>query len=125
MRAFKVKVFSRWARKEGISDSVLRSTAREIAQGIVEADLGGYLFKKRIAKEGKGKSTSYRVIVALKKFNSDKLFFLFGFDKNDLSNITEKDKKAHGINAEVLLHLTDAQIVRLLSDGVLFEIAED
>lgn len=124
MRAFKVKVFNRWARKEGISDIVLLRAAREVAGGNVEANLGGYLFKKRIAKDGQGKSGGYRVIVGLKKFNSDKLFFLFGFDKNDLSNISEKDQKAHSLTAEILLQLTDEQIADLLAGGILFELSE-
>lgn len=63
MRLFKNKWFARWARVEDISDSVLLQAAAEIVAGQVEADLGGYLFKKRLAREGSGKRGSYRVLL--------------------------------------------------------------
>ncbi|MCW8814624.1 MAG: type II toxin-antitoxin system RelE/ParE family toxin, partial [Chlorobium sp.] len=46
MRVFKNKWFHRWARREKISDALLLKAAEEIVAGQVEADLGGYLFKK-------------------------------------------------------------------------------
>ena len=61
------KWFNRWARAEKISDVALREAAREVASGRVVADLGGSLFKKRIAKAGAGKSGGYRTIVGYKK----------------------------------------------------------
>jgi hypothetical protein len=62
MRVFKNKWFSRWARSEDISDAVLLNAATEIVAGKVEADLGGYLFKKRLAQPDKGKRGGYRTI---------------------------------------------------------------
>jgi len=50
MRVFKNKWFNRWARNEGITDTSLCTAANEMTSGNVEADLGGYLFKKRVAR---------------------------------------------------------------------------
>jgi hypothetical protein len=50
MRAFKGKQFSRWATGEAISDADLCQAAAEAFVGQVDADLGGYLFKKRNAR---------------------------------------------------------------------------
>jgi hypothetical protein len=46
MRVFKVKAFARWSADEGITDSALLRAVREIAAGLVDARLGGYLVKK-------------------------------------------------------------------------------
>lgn len=62
MRIFKNKWFERWARKEGVLDESLLNVAAEIFTGKVDADLGGYLFKKRLPLKGMGKSGGYRVI---------------------------------------------------------------
>ena len=78
-RVFKTKTFSRWARKI-LSDSALCQAAREIEQGLFEADLGGGLCKKRIALPGQGKSGSSRTLVAKK--HKDAVFFLAGREKS-------------------------------------------
>ena len=67
MRVFLVPQVARLTRKERLSEAVLCRTAREVVAGTLgagEADLGGGLFKKRIARPGGGKSGGYRMIVA-------------------------------------------------------------
>ena len=49
--------------------------------GLVDADLGGSLFKKRIPVPGRGKRGSARVIVATKR--TDRWFFLYGFERRN------------------------------------------
>ena len=44
-----------------------------------EADLGGGLFKKRIALQGQGKCSGFRTLVATNKGN--RWIFVFGFSK--------------------------------------------
>ena len=48
-RIFRTRTFSRWMRKSGVSDSDLTRAVEEMMQGLVDADLGGHLFKKRVA----------------------------------------------------------------------------
>jgi len=62
-RVFKTKTFDRWAKKV-IPDKVLCAAAREIEQGLFEAELGQGICKKRIAIPGQGKSSSSRTLVA-------------------------------------------------------------
>ena len=50
------------------------------------------LFKKRIAKQGKGKSGGFRTLLATNR--GDKWFFIFGFQKNERSNIDKDEKEA-------------------------------
>lgn len=124
MRILKVRGFTRWATGEGIPDAMLMAAAQEIARGQVEASLGGYLFKKRIAKDGGGKSGGYRMIVCFTKQGDENLYFMHGFDKGDVGNITPKQSKALREIARHYASLTNEQIDALVSSCKLFEIAE-
>src|ERR1035437_2654820 len=77
-RVFKTKTFDRWAKKL-LSDKVLCGAAREIEQGLYEADLGGGICKKRVAIPGMGKSGGTRTLVA--KQHAAAIFFLLGREK--------------------------------------------
>ena len=85
MRILKNKAFSKWAAKEGISDNALRAAVEEMARGLVEADLGGHVFKKRVATVGRGKSGGARTLLVYRV--GDKAFFVYGFAKNIRANI--------------------------------------
>jgi hypothetical protein len=92
VRVLKTKTFARWAKSEQITDADLCNAAREIEAGVVEARLGGYLLKKRIARANSGKSGGFRTIVAHRQ--GDKLFFIFGFAKSERDNIGDDERKA-------------------------------
>ena len=53
---YKTRWFDRWARKQNLSTRSLCEAVREMEAGLYEADLGGGLLKKRIARPGQGKS---------------------------------------------------------------------
>ena len=89
MRIFKSKWFAKFARKNSLSDVALRAAALEIEAGNFDADLGGHVFKQRIAREGGGKRGGYRTIVLFKQ--SDRAFFMYGFAKSKLDNIADDD----------------------------------
>ena len=56
MRIFKTKNFNKFMRKERLTDKQLVDAASEIECGLFEGDLGGGVFKKRLAAHGQGKS---------------------------------------------------------------------
>jgi hypothetical protein len=122
MRVFKNKWFARWARAEGISDSILLQAAAEIVAGQVEADLGGYLFKKRLAREGSGKRGGYRTLIGYQRPNAERIIFLYAFAKNAKADISEKEKEALILVAEAFISATDAQIGSLLKKGSIVEV---
>lgn len=122
MRVFKNKAARKWAASEAIDDSALWAAAKEIINGQVEADLGGCLYKKRLARPGKGKSGGYRTLVGYRKGNSDRVVFLYGFPKSKRSNITDKEKAALSLAAESFINATDEQVARLVKDGSMFEL---
>ena len=61
MRLFKNTWFNRFANKEGITDGELREAVNQLEAGQADADLGGDVYKVRVARSGEGKSGWYRV----------------------------------------------------------------
>jgi len=52
MAIYKTRWFDRWARKQGVGSLALCAAVREMTDGLYEADLGGGLLEKRIARAG-------------------------------------------------------------------------
>jgi len=119
-RSFKTKSFSRWMKKAGLRDASLLIAINEMEDGLIDADLGGNVFKKRIAFLGMGKRSGARTIVASKY--SGRWFFLFGFAKNERENIGDDELIHLQGAARRLLHLPEADIEKLLLIGELKEL---
>ncbi|MHC6202169.1 type II toxin-antitoxin system RelE/ParE family toxin [Breznakiellaceae bacterium SP9] len=120
MRAFKNKVFSRFAQKGGIADDELKLAVAQLNAGQVDAVLGGDVYKMRIPRTGEGKSGGYRVIVLCKR--GDKAFFVHGFAKKDAANITDKELKRFKENAKDMLALNEKVIKTMLENKDLQEV---
>lgn len=120
MRVFKTKWFTKWSLKEELSDKILLQAIKEMEQGLVDANLGSNVYKKRVAKAGKGKSGSTRTIIAFKI--NDKAFFMYGFSKNEKDNINNKELEAFKILSNDVLNYSDEKITRLLVTKELVEV---
>ena len=120
MAVYKTRWFDRWARKEGVATSSLCAAVHEMALGLVDADLGGGLVKKRIGRPGQGKSGGYRTLVATNR--GDQWVFVFGFPKNERSNIDKDESEALKKLAAHLLSLTTQALDRAQSAGELIEV---
>lgn len=96
--------------------------AAEIVAGKVESNLGGCLFKKRIARPGEGKRGGYRTIVGYKRPNSERIVFLYAFPKNAKANISNKEEAALSLAAEAFIAADDTKIDKLLAEGSIWEI---
>ena len=120
MHIFKNTWFQRFARKEKITDEVLKDAIVRAEKGIINADLGGNVIKQRIARVGQGKSGGYRTIILFKK--GDKAFFVYGFAKNERDNIDKNETDAFKKSAKELLALSDKHIQELIENGALTEV---
>jgi hypothetical protein len=120
MRVFKTKWFNKWMLKEGLTNKDLILAVEEIEKGLIDANLGGNVYKKRVAKAGQGKSGSTRTIIAFRI--EDKAFFIYGFAKNDKDNITNKELEAFKILSNDVLNYSDEKITRLLLTKELVEV---
>jgi hypothetical protein len=116
MAIYKNRWFDRWARKQGLTDLSLCDAVSEMTAGLYEADLGGGLLKKRIARSGQGKSSGFRTLVVTNK--GDRWIFVFGFAKNERSNIDKDEEEALKMLASELLSYTpeDLEKVKLASE---------
>jgi hypothetical protein len=119
-RVFKTKHFCRWMRKTELTDSALCAAVAEMVQGLIDADLGGGVVKKRIALAGRGKSGGARTLVATNK--GTRWFFVFGFEKNDRANIAPDELEALQSLAYELLARTGSQLDHAVNERVLEEI---
>ncbi len=102
-------------RKNNLSDDVLRQAVTEMAEGLIDADLGGGVVKKRVAMQGQGKRGGARTIIATNF--GEHWFFLFAFAKNERANISQPELRALQEMALDFLGLDDAG----LEEAVRFE----
>jgi hypothetical protein len=58
MKAFKTRTFQRWAGKAGVTDAALLDVMALMERGLIDAELGGNLYKQRVALPGHGKIAS-------------------------------------------------------------------
>jgi hypothetical protein len=88
-RILKTKSFNRWALRAGLSDATVLTAVQEVAQGLIDGDLGGGVLKKRVGVPGRGKSGGARVVLATNW--DDRWYFMFGFLKNQRVNISPRE----------------------------------
>jgi hypothetical protein len=123
MRVFKTRHFQRWMRKTELTDSALCKAVEEMARGLIDADLGGGVIKKRVGLAGRGKRGGARTLVATNA--SNRWFFLFGFEKNARDNISDEELQALKNYAADWLKRTAAQLDQAAADGTLLEMSDD
>ena len=110
-------------RKTELTDGSLCAAVLEMTQGLIDADLGGGVVKKRVGLVGCGKRGGARTLVPTNKGN--RWFFLFGFEKNDRANISAEEKEALQSIAQDLLAGTAKELGAQVEDGTLQEICND
>ncbi|MBS0395648.1 MAG: type II toxin-antitoxin system RelE/ParE family toxin [Proteobacteria bacterium] len=122
-RVFKTRTFARWSRKAGVSDTALCRAVEQLAAGLVDADLGGHVYKQRVPMPGRGKRGGARVIVGSRLGAS--WFLLFGFEKNERASIDAQEFAAFQRIAAVLLAMDAVALDRALAVGELTEICDE
>lgn len=123
MTVFVTKEFARFARKSRLTADRLLQAAAEVMEGRFDADLGGGVFKQRVAREGGGKSGGFRTIVVFRA--GDHSFFVHGFAKSDKANVSAKELKALRQLAGVLLGFSDEEVRTAQGAGELVEVVTD
>ena len=120
MRTFKTKAFRKWADNEGLNDKSLATAVDEMEQGLVDAQLGGQVYKKRVALAGRGKRCGARTLLAFK--SEERAFYLYGFAKNQRANVSEKELKALKLLATEMLGFQEKDLQLALNSAELIEI---
>ncbi len=117
LRVFASKPFMRFARRFGIGDEALWETVN----GAWDADLGGGLFKFRLARQGEGSSGGARALIAMKV--GQRAVLMFGFEKKDQANIRPNELREYRKAAAIYLGLSEDQIAAIVKQKALSEIA--
>jgi hypothetical protein len=120
LRIFKTRTFARQVRGTEISDGSLLEAVERAARGLVDAELGSGLIKQRVARQGQGRSSGYRTIIALRA--GDRAFFLHCFAKNDQANISVAELRSLREIAAYWLNARSALIEAELTAGRLLEV---
>ena len=122
-RVFKTRTFARWSRKSGLPDRTLCAAVAEISAGLVDAELGGNVYKKRVPMPGRGKSGGARVLFATRL--GERWFLLYGFAKNERDTVDDRELAALRMTAEALLEMDAKSLGRALKSGELTEICDE
>ena len=119
MRIFKNTWFTRFAGKEGITDDELKGLVSQLEAGQSDANLGGGVYKMRVARPGESKAGGYRVIVFFR--SEERTFYVYGFSKSDRANISVKELKAYKEAAREYFSMTSDQLNQRVIHGQLQE----
>ena len=123
MSVYRTKEFTRFARKAALDDKALFEAATAVASGQWDADLGGGVFKQRIARAGGGKSGGFRTIILFKVGAHS--FFVHGFAKNEKANVSPKELKALKRLAATFLSLDAEALKKVSAAGEITEVTND
>jgi hypothetical protein len=93
------------------------------AAGNFDADLGGHVYKQRVARAGEGKSGGFRTLIIFRVGRNS--FFAHGFAKSEKPNVSAKELKALKKLAEILLDLSDEDIGRAVLAGEFVKVTDN
>lgn len=120
LRIFKTKVFAKFANKERINDFTLCETVKRAEKGLVDADLGGCIIKQRVGRKGQGRSSGYRVLIAVRL--GKRYVFMDGFAKNEKDNISDDELFALKEYGSAWLRADEKSIEFSIKNGKLIEV---
>ncbi|MDR2934816.1 MAG: type II toxin-antitoxin system RelE/ParE family toxin [Candidatus Adiutrix sp.] len=120
MNLYKTRSFARIAAKVGITEAMLKKTAEEISQGLIHADLGGNVFKQRVAPPERGQRGGGHIVVVIRP-REDRYIFLHCYLKKDQENIGPGEENAFLELGRIFSDLTEEDIKAAALSGLLEE----
>jgi len=120
---YKTRTFQSLFKKANINDRDLVAACDEMARGLVDADLGDHLYKKRVAMPGHGKSGSYRTMIGA--VLGDRYFFLYLFAKSDVSNVNKRELAALKELAKEFINFSEKTVDDLVVHDELIIVERD
>ncbi len=122
VKKLKTKWFSKWAKKNDITDRYLNEAINNIESELSAVNLGANLYKVRISRNGSGKSGGFRTILVFKA--SERAVYLYGFAKNEKDNIPRSDLAFFKKLGKDLLNLNQQGIEIAIKSKALQEIED-
>jgi len=121
MRILKNRRFAKEAASSGLTDVNLKQAIAEVQKGLVDANLGGNLVKKRVAIGGRGKSAGLRTILVYKA-SEENVFCVYLFAKSERANITQEELDALKKLGKEYLSMNAKQIELAIKENKLLEV---
>lgn len=117
------RAFARFARRERVPGAALAEAIARIGEGGIDADLGGGLFKQRVARPGRGRSGGWRTIIVYRA--GDRAVFVHGFAKSAKSNLSPKELAELKRLAGAILAMKAKDVRAMIENGDWIEVDED
>lgn len=92
-------------------------------RGLIDADLGGRVFKKRVPVPGRGKRGGARTIIGSNL--QDRWFFLYGFEKKDRETLDDRELAGLQSIAAALLAMDPKLLDEAVAEAELEEICHE
>ena len=116
------KLMTKWFRKQKISDIKFLKAIEDMENDLSSVNLGGGLFKVRVASENSGKSSAYRTIVVYRKDN--RAVMIYGFMKKEQENLSTDELKSFKTLSKDILRLNDESLIKAIENNVFVKIGE-
>lgn len=122
MSKYKTKWFAKRSGKNNLTSVSLSDAPEEFEKGVGVTNLGGGVYKIRMARNGYGKSGGYRAILAFRK--SKITVFVYGFSKSERENTDKSELKYLKKLAATFFNLTIKEVNELVYSGELIVIKD-
>jgi hypothetical protein len=120
MRLFKTPSFQKEKDQSDLEDEQLVQALDEVASGLVDAQFGTELIKKRVACKGKGKSGGYLTIIAFRQ--AERAIFLHLVAKSEKANTSKQELAALKTLARHYMKMSPAELDAAVTSQALVEI---
>ena len=119
MRTFKTEAFARFAGRGGIDDAALCEAMDRARSGMVDADPGGGVIRRRIARKGGGRAGGFRTAVPFRR--GALAFFVHGFARSGKKNLRRDELETFRRLADECLALDRAGLAAARAVGATIE----
>ena len=123
MNRLKTKWVNKWAKKHRISDNNLIVAIENLENNLSSSNLGGGLFKVRIASQSGGKSGGFRTLIVYKE--DDRAVVVYGFAKNEQENLSKSELLAFKILSKDILNQSHSDLEMAINKGVFIPLGEE
>lgn len=123
MYSLKTKWFSKWAKKHDVSNGHLLEVIENMKQNLSSVNLGGGLFKVRVASLDGGKSSGFRTIIVYRE--NDRSVIVYGFTKKEKDSLDKSELRNFKKMSKDILNLTEEEIKTAIKNEVFIEIGDE
>jgi len=123
MKKLKTKWVAKWAKKHKVDDEKLILAIEDLEDNLSSSNLGGGLFKVRVASTNSGKSGGFRTLIVYRE--DDKAVVVYGFAKKEQENLSKSELLAFKSLSKDILSQSDSDLKMAIEQGVFIPLGGD